>query len=1146
MEKDEMKTSRGRNGFRDLVKIPSFQAFLWTQFLGAFNDNVYKIIVSMRAVHVAAATGSGSEYLSLAGAVFVVPFLLFSGYSGHLADAISKRTVLISVKAFEICVMLLGLASFFSTRIELMLVVLFLMALHSTVFSPAKYGIVPETLADRDLSRANALLEMSTFVAIVLGTSIGSFLFTMWKSEPWKMGVVTLAVACLGFATSFKIARVKAAGATGRFQLNPFSEVITGTKHLLKDRPLWLTVLAISYFWFLGALFQMDLLLFGSQVLKVDDLRVGLMVTCLAIGIGAGSMLAGRLSGDKVELGLVPLGSLLMSVFCVVLFTARGSYILSVLALSLLGLASGLFIVPLNAYLQQRAGDREKGRLIATNNFYNTVGLLLASGILWVLHDWLAVSPDKLIFLFGFVTLLATAYIVTVVPDFLVRFVLWITTHTLFRIRIVGQENVPFRGPALLVANHMSHVDGFLIAACVQRFIRFMVWRPYYELKALNWFFRLSKAIPVSTGGPRDMVESIRGARKELAEGHVVCIFAEGAISRTGNLLPFKRGLEKIVDGIDVPVIPVHLDRMWGSIFSFERGKFFWKCPKRVPYPVTVSFGQPMRASSTAHEVRQAILELASDAAIERKSTNDLLHLRFIHNARKNWSKFAMADSTGRELTYGDALTGSLLVADWVKRNRRDEEMVGVLLPASIGGALANIGVTMAGRVPVNLNFTAGPEAMASAIEQCGIRTIVTSKALLAKAKIEPMEGAIFLEDVLAGTSKVQKARAWLLARWMPARMLVLHYARQKQTPDSLATVIFSSGSTGVPKGVMLSHYNVISNIEAMAQVFWITERDRIVGVLPFFHSFGFTVTIWFPLISACGVVYHANPTDTKIVGGLTAKYHGTFLLSTPTFCGNYVRKCSAEEFASLRFVLAGAEKLREPIAAAFQEKFGLRPLEGYGCTEMSPVIAVNVPDFIAGKDTQAGGKAGTVGHPLPGVAVKVVDRVTMEPLPPNQEGLLLVKGANRMMGYLGRPELTREVVRDGWYVTGDIAAVDDEGFIRITDRLSRFSKIGGEMVPHLRVEEAICSLIGDQSCVVTCVPDLQRGERLVVLYIHAEMTPADLWQRMSQTDLPPLWAPKRDDIHRVDSLPTLGTGKMDLRAIKAKALQLSGVELSA
>jgi acyl-[acyl-carrier-protein]-phospholipid O-acyltransferase/long-chain-fatty-acid--[acyl-carrier-protein] ligase len=1117
--------------FRDLMGKKGFQAFLWTQFLGAFNDNVYKIIVSMRAVHVAAATGSGSEYLSLAGAVFVIPFLLFSGYSGHLADAVSKRKVLISVKVFEVFAMACGLAAFFTTRIEWMLAVLFLMALHSTVFSPAKYGLVPEILPDRDLSRANALLEMSTFVAIVLGTSIGSFLFTIWKDEPWKMGVVMLAVAGAGVATSFRIARVPPAGASGPFRFNPFAEVIDGTRHLMRDRPLWLTVLGISYFWFLGALFQLDLLLFGSEVLKVDDLRIGLMVTCLAVGIGAGSMLAGRLSGDKVELGLVPLGSLLMVLFSVALHVLDASYIGSVAALACLGLASGLFIVPLNAYLQQRSGGHEKGRAIATNNFYNTVGLLLASGTLWIMHDRLHVSPSTLILDFGFVTLLATVYMVTIVPDFLVRFILWMATHTVFKIRIAGQENVPFRGGALLVANHLSHVDGFLIGACVQRFIRFMVWKPYYNLKALHWFFRLTKAIPVGTSGPRDVVESIRQARKELAAGHVVCIFAEGAISRTGNLLPFKRGLEKIVDGLNVPVIPVHLDRLWGSIFSFERGRFFWKWPKRIPYPVTVSFGQPLpAASATAHDVRQAILELGSEAVAERARKGDVLPLRFIRMAKKSWRKFAMSDSSGHELTYGRALAGSLLIARWARREHREEKMIGVLLPASVGGALANIGISIAGKAPVNLNFTAGAEAMASAVEQCGIQTTLTSRVFLQKAKLDAPAGAVFIEDVLARAGGFAKLSAYLAARLMPARALL---GGGRPAPDSTATVIFSSGSTGIPKGVMLSHYNVISNIEAMAQVFWISERDRIVGVLPFFHSFGFTVTIWFPVIAGCGAIYHPNPTDAKAIGGLVSKYKGTFLLSTPTFCSTYTRKCTKEEFASLRFVVVGAEKLREQIAAAFEEKFGLQLLEGYGCTEMSPVIAVNAPDFEAGKNTQTGSKAGTVGQPLPGVAVKVVDPATLEPLTPNEEGLLLVRGPNRMAGYLNQAERTAEVVRDGWYITGDIAMVDDEGFIRITDRLSRFSKIGGEMVPHLKVEEAIDQILGEHACAVTGLPDEQRGERLVALYTRTDVEPGEVWRQLSETELPRLWLPKRENICQVDSLPMLGSGKLDLRAIK-------------
>ena len=1136
MTVDQKEHPMTRNRFQDLLKNAGFHSFLWTQFLGAFNDNVYKILVSMRAVHVA-----GRDYVALSLAVFVIPFLLFSGYSGHLADAFSKRRVLISVKVFEIFVMGLGLAVFFSDRIELMLVVLFLMALHSTIFSPAKYGIVPEMLPDKDLSRANGLLEMSTFVAIVLGTSIGVFMFDAWKAEPWKMGVIMLGVSVTGFLTSLKITKVPPSGATGPFKIDPFAEVWVGTRHLAKDKPLWLTVIAISYFWFLGALFQSDLLFFGSEVLKVKDLQIGLMVTCLAIGIGVGSMLAGRLSGNKVELGLVPLGAILMSGLCLALYFSRGSYVASMISLAFLGCASGIFIVPLNAYLQQRSESTEKGRIIATNNFYNTVGLLAASGILWALHDKLHVGPDTLILIFGGVTFLGALYIVSVVPEFLVRFTLWLTTHTLFKIRIVGGENVPFRGPALLVANHMSHIDGFLINACIQRFIRFMVWKPYYDLKAIHWFFKLGHAIPVGSS-PRDAVASIRAARTELEAGHVVCIFAEGAISRTGNLLPFRRGLEKIVDGLDVPIIPVHLDRLWGSIFSFERGRFLWKWPKRIPYPVTVSFGNPMPSTSSAQDVRQAIQELASDAAEYSKSSRDLLDLRFVQTAKNNWSRFAMADSSGRELTYGRALTASLLFARWVRENRANDSMVGLLLPSSVAGALANTGVMLAGKVPVNLNFTAGREAMLSAVEQCGIRTIITSKIFLAKAKIEPIDGMVYVEDILAQASGFEKLRALVAARLLPARWLV---ARRRRTTDSLATVIFSSGSSGVPKGVMLSHHNILANIQAMAQVFWINDRDVIVGVLPFFHSFGFTVTIWLPLVAGCGAAYHTNPTEAAKIGELVEKYHGTMLVSTPTFYASYTRKCTAEQFASLRFTLVGAEKLRPSIAQAFHEKFGLELLEGYGCTEMSPVVAVNGPNFEAGKDSQLGNKPGTVGHPLPGVAVKIVNPASFEGLPPNAEGLVLVKGPNRMLGYLNQAERTAEAMHEGWYVTGDIGALDDEGFLRITDRLARFSKIGGEMVPHLKVEESIYAIIGreggDFRCAVTGIPDDHRGERLVALYTRPDMTAAELWQRLSETDLPKLWLPKRENFYFVDALPTLGTGKLDLVGVKARAQQLAG-----
>ena len=818
--------------FADLLKDGGFQSFLWTQFLGAFNDSFYQSVVLLHAAHV-----GGGKYVPIALAVFNIPFLLFSGYSGHLADAVSKRRVMIAVKMFEVLIMAMGLAALVSGSMVWMMVVMFLLGLHSTVFSPAKYGIVPEMWPDEDLSRANALLEMSTFVALVLGMSVGAFLFGSWHNQAWRIGVLTLVLAAIGFLTSLRITRVPASGALRPFCWNPFGELASSTRHLVKARPLWLTVLGICHFWFLGALFKMVLPDFGANVLHASDTRVGLLWTFLAVGVGAGNMLAGRLSGNKVELGLVPVGSVLMALSSFGLYLCRGSYTLSVIALSMVGLASGLFVVPLYAYVQQRSGKQEKGRVVAANNFYQTLAMLLASAVLMAFQERLGAA--NIVLAAGVLTLAATAYIMTVVPDFFIRFMLWMLTHTLFRIRINGQENVPFRGPALLVANHMSHVDGFLIGACVQRFIRFMIWKPYYEMKGLNWFLRKTYCIPVATEGPRDVVQSIRAARRELAAGHIVCIFAEGAISRTGNMLPFKRGMEKIVEDLDVPIIPVHLDRLWGSIFSFERGRFFWKWPKRIPDHVTVSFGTPMPPTAAAHEVRQAIQDLSSEATAHRKTAADRLDLRLVHNARRNWRRFAMADSTGRELTYGRMLTGSLVVANWLRSEHGGEERIGVLLPPSVGGALVNLGATLAGRVPVNLNFTAGREAMASAIEQCGIRTVVTSKAFLAKVKIEAWDGMVFLEDLMKQFSQWAIAFAPCCQRAPDARPQWLCTRSALGRPDSPATIIFSSGSTGTfPKGVVLSHYNVLANIDSIAQVFWIVtgtgSRGRRSAVLPF------------------------------------------------------------------------------------------------------------------------------------------------------------------------------------------------------------------------------------------------------------------------------------------------------------------------
>jgi acyl-[acyl-carrier-protein]-phospholipid O-acyltransferase/long-chain-fatty-acid--[acyl-carrier-protein] ligase len=502
-----------------------------------------------------------------------------------------------------------------------------------------------------------------------------------------------------------------------------------------------------------------------------------------------------------------------------------------------------------------------------------------------------------------------------------------------------------------------------------------------------------------------------------------------------------------------------------------------------------------------------------------------------------------MADSSRQRLTFGRALVASLLLSRWIRARSRGEEKIGLLLPASVGGALANVATSLAGKVPVNLNFTAGREAMASAIDQCQIKTCLTSRLFLSKAGLEPMDGMVFLEDVLKQLSGAAKIRMFVTALLLPAWALNRIYVHDAA---ELATVIFSSGSTGVPKGVMLTHRNILSNVDSSSQLFQLTSDDVRLGVLPFFHSFGFTGTLWFPLVAGFGVVYHPNPRGVKTIGELAGQYHATLIISTPTFCASYVRKCQPEQFASLRYAIVGAEKLREPIAASFKAKFGLDLLEGYGCTEMSPIVAVSVPDVSDRREHQRGARPGSVGHPLPGVVAKIVDPVTGEGPLFGSEGLLLVNGPNRMLGYLGDPEKTSEVIRDGWYVTGDIATIDEGGFIRITDRLSRFSKIAGEMVPHMKIEDEIRALLDEHhTCVVTAVPDPVKGERLIGFYTDPGIAAQDLWERFCRTELPRLWLPKREDLHYIEAIPTLGTGKTDLRAVKQLALDRSAVPVS-
>ncbi len=1117
-----------------------FWSLIVTQFQGAFSDNAYKFLLIF--IFTGTLAKEQRDLLVLVvGALFSLPFVLFSMAGGYLADRYSKRTVTMGTKAAEILIMMLALAGLASGNVALQLTAVFLLSVQAAFFGPSKYGLLPELLPQERLSWGNGVIELGTFLAIITGTLAGGAMAATFRSNQSWSGAILVALAALGLIASVGIERVPPAAPERRFRLNFLVDLAAQVRLMRTDRTLFLAVLGNAFIWALAAMLQYNIVFYGTDVLHLSESMNGVLQAALAIGIGLGSLAAGYLSYNKIEYGLVPLGSIGITAFAAALFYPHLTLGQVLFYLSLLGFFGGFFVVPVNALIQHRPDPDRKGGIIAAANLLSFVGIFVASGLYYALATILKLSPPA-IFLFGAVlTVGATAYVLTLLPDALVRLLLWLLTHSLYRIRVEGRENLPAKGGALLVCNHLSFIDAILLMASTDRHIRFIMLKDFYEHPVVRPFARIMQAIPISSRlHPRELIRALREATSAIQAGHIVCIFAEGQITRIGQLLPFRRGLEKIMKGVEAPIIPVNLDGVWGSIFSFDRGRFLWKSPRRMGYPVTVSYGRPLPPDTRAFDVRQVVQELHSHAYRNHKEGMKTLHRTFVRSLRRHPLRFAMADTRVGRLRAGAVLVRAVLLGRRLKKIWQREKMVGVLLPPSAAGSIANLAAMLAGKIPVNLNYTVSSRVIASCVSQCGIQTVVTSKTFLERTKIEAPGNIIAAEDLAAGVTLGEKLIALAMAGLLPVRLLEKALgASLAPTLDDAATIIFSSGSTGDPKGVVLTHYNIASNVEQLGQVFALRRADRILGVLPFFHSFGFTGTIALPLAVGAGVVYHTSPLDAKEIGDLVRTHAVTFLLATPTFLSGYIRRCEPEDFGSLDYAMVGAEKLSEQVAQAFEDRFGIRPLEAYGCTECSPAVAVNTRDYRAPGFRQVGAKRGRIGHPLPGVSVKIVDPDTMTPLEINKPGLLLVRGPNVMQGYLNQPDKTAQVLRDGWYVTGDIAALDEDGFLTITDRLSRFSKIGGEMVPHVKVEEKLQEIAGcaEQVFAVTGVPDGKKGERLIVLHT----LPADKLRvcldRLSQAGLPNLWLPRPDGFLSVPSLPCLGTGKLDLRAVRELAL---------
>lgn len=1110
----------------------SFKWFNAAQFLGALNDNIFKLLVIFFLIGIQG-DRSAAKVTSLASILFVVPFLIFMAYAGKLADRYSKSSIVVWTKFAEIVIMLAGLAAFLLHSQLGLYSVLVLMAAQSAFFGPAKYGILPELVEHQNLSKANGFLEAFTYLAIVIGTAAGPFLSQLAGENFALASVGCVVIAVLGFAASLRIRKTAAVGGDVRSSVFFGKDIWRTLTEISRDKDLLLAVGASAYFLLIGGFIYVNLIPYGMSHLGLSKTESAYLFVITAAGIGAGSIWAGRLSGRDVEFGIVPLGAVGLTISSIGLSFVPHFYVM-IFFVFIMGVSSGLFIVPIQTFIQFRSPVARRGQILAASNFLGWLGVLIAGALIYILNGIFKLSASQMFLVLGLLALVPAIGTIFMLPDFLARFIAVMLTRFCYKIKVVGADNVPVSGAAMLVSNHVSYVDAFLLLAAGQRRIRFVIEKKYYKKWWILPFVKLMRAIPISASDPpRQLIESFQLAGKALDEGFLVCIFAEGIMTRSGMMAGFKAGFERIMRGRTAPIIPVYLGGVWGSIFSYYGGRPLSMIPKDFPYPLTIHFGKPLAADTSAYIVRQKVSELSCDYFNGMKSPGRSLGYQFVKASRKNWRKKAIADSTGKLLNYGTTLTASLVLGERLSQITSRGEKIGVILPPSAGASIANLSLVLAERIPVNLNFTAGQDSMNCAIEQCGIRYVLSSRKFAEKVQMNfTSDKIIYLEDILAAVTKKEKIAAYLKARFWPLSLLVrpLRYGG-----DELATIIFSSGSAGKPKGVMLSHHNIISNIEGVRMVIMIRRGDDLCGALPFYHSFGLTCGCWMPLTSGVSVSYIANPLDAAAVAKSVRENRSTMMFAPPTFLSNYLRRARREDFTSLRIVVGGAEKLKPKLIDAFDEKFGIRPTEGFGATELSPVVSLNIPDVSMNDVTQIGTKEGTVGHPLPGVAAMVVDIDTAQPLGAEQQGLLMIKGPNVMLGYLNDPQRTASVIRDGWYNTGDIAKIDADGFITITDRLSRFSKIGGEMVPHGVIEQVLNDALAATEPVVavTAVECEKKGEELVVFYVGSACDADKLYDIVAKSGLPNIAKPRRENFIEIDAMPVLGSGKINFGKLK-------------
>ncbi len=1141
--------------------FPVYLAFLAAVFLNAFVDLGHKIIIQNTIFKIY--DGQTQIILTaLVNGLILLPYILLLSPSGYIADKFAKSHV-IKYSAWAAFFITIGITvcyyfGWFWPAFAMTL----LLAIQSAFYAPAKQGYIKPLFGKEQLAKGNGMTQAMTITAILAGTLAYSILFEKMFTagttdaasslrQIAPLGWLLIANAALEVIMVHRLPRLESSKKDIAFNWQQYRSgqlLKTNISAFWEQHAIRLSIIGLAVFWSLGQLMLAAFPTYAeTQFGMTNTASIQAIMACSGIGIAIGSAIAALRSSDHIELGLIPAGAIGITTGLLALPYASGA-IYQALCFLGIGISGGMFIVPLNALIQFNANDSRLGRILAANFWVQNVAMISILS-LTVIAAYANISSEVLLKLAGLIALIGCGYTVYQLPFSLTRFVLARAFGQRYNISVQGLKNLPGHGGVLLLGNHVSWLDWAIVQITCPRRVRFVITKDIYNIWYLTWLFKLNHCIPISRG--TSSAKALNKVSQALNNGELVCLFPEGTFSRTGQLGNFRKGYERACLDVndDVRIVPFYIRGLWGSQFSQGAKSARQQRNTRLKRNIIFAYGQALAKTTTADELKRRVFDLSIESWDNYVDTLPTLPKAFIKTAKQHHSNVKLYDGE-RQLSGAKLFVASRLLADHIKQQTPDN--IGIMLPTGAGSTIACMASLMAAKRIVPLNYTASPKHINSALEQANIKTVYTSRLFLSRLEQRGFDfsdtfknlDVYYLEDIMPFFSQAKSAFYLSCFYLLPTRLLQYAFTSASSSSDT-AAILFSSGSEGTPKGIMLSHKNFMANIEQVADVMNPQSNDVLLASLPAFHAFGLTVTQLLPIIEGIPVACHSDPTDAVGLGKTCARHKATLLFGTSTFLNLYARNKRLHPLMldSLRLVIAGAEKLQTDVAKAFSSKFNKTILEGYGTTETTPVASVNLPDVI-GDDLRLyiSNKPGTAGMPLPGTSFKIVDPNTLEELPTGEAGMLLIGGSQVMQGYLNNDELNAQSIKvlngTRWYITGDKGFLDEDGFLKIIDRYSRFAKIGGEMISLGSVEDVLKPYINDTDVKILAVniPDDKKGEAIIVL-VEACEDIKQLKDKLKAAQLNNLMRPKK--LLAINEIPVLGSGKVDFGAAKSLALKL-------